>query len=135
MRSKILVVDDDENILHAFHDLLTKEGFQDIPARNGADALQTFVKERPCLIFLDLHLQDMHGFELFKRIRQLDNDTHIIVLADDEIEPGSLSEAKDAFDFLAKPLSVFHIREAIEKALTANENTSHDMTDGTDRLA
>ena len=45
MRSKILVVDDDENILHAFHDLLTKEGFQEIPARNGTKALQKFVED------------------------------------------------------------------------------------------
>lgn len=132
MRSKILVVDDDENILYAFHDLLTKEGFEYIPARNGAEALRKFVEERPCLIFLDLHLQDMQGFALFRKIRQLDGGIHIIILADDEIETVSFRKAEDAFDCLSKPLSVFRIREAIEKALDGNKSRQSDMTHGAD---
>ncbi len=68
--TKILVVDDDEKILFAFHKVLEREGCTSIEARDGAEALEKFVAEQPQLIFLDILLPDLDGLEVLRQIKQ-----------------------------------------------------------------
>lgn len=67
--SRILVVDDTATFAEMVRDLLVKEGFEVIVARDGAEALKKITEEHPQLVFLDLFMPRMTGFEVLKTLR------------------------------------------------------------------
>jgi two-component system, OmpR family, alkaline phosphatase synthesis response regulator PhoP len=74
---KILIVDDDADILHLVALYLEKEGFRVVTARTGTQALTLLKANQPDLIILDLMLPGMSGLEVCKKIR-LNPDTAMI---------------------------------------------------------
>ena len=67
-RMTILNVDDDEASRYAVSRILRQAGFEVMEAANGAETLR-LVKENPDLVILDVHLPDMNGFEICRRIK------------------------------------------------------------------
>jgi predicted Zn finger-like uncharacterized protein len=67
--SRVLVVDDTQSFVSIVEDILTRDGFVVISARDGMDALKKIVDERPDLIVLDLFMPNMSGFEVLKTLR------------------------------------------------------------------
>ena len=117
--TKILVVDDDEKILFAFHELFEKDGYASIEAKGGAEALRKFEAEHPHVIFLDVVLPDMNGIEVLKHIRQQGSAVPVVVISGKGTSQTD-SEARQlgAFEYLTKPLSVAKVREVIHSALS-----------------
>jgi len=68
---RILVVDDEPQIIKFISMNLETEGFHILEARNGYEALERVTKELPDLVILDVMMPDMDGFETLKRIRQV----------------------------------------------------------------
>jgi len=68
---KILVVDDEPQMVEFITMNLQLEGFHVISARDGYEALEKVTKELPALVILDVMMPDMDGFETLKRIREL----------------------------------------------------------------
>jgi len=83
-KKRILVVDDTELFLIAMKELLEKEGFEVLTAKDGLDAIQTVKHELPNLdmVLLDLLLPQMTGFEVLKQIRggKLGKDLPVLVV-------------------------------------------------------
>lgn len=69
--AKVLVVDDEPNIVVALEFLLQREGYQVAKAYNGVQALEMATDFQPELIVLDVMMPGMDGFEVARRIRQL----------------------------------------------------------------
>jgi CheY-like chemotaxis protein len=67
--AKILVVEDEPENRLLIGMVLTTEGYQVIPAVDGADALARMAQELPDLILLDLMMPQMNGFEVLERLR------------------------------------------------------------------
>lgn len=76
----ILVVDDTEATRYAVARTLQKEGYDIIQAENGTRALEMVEKSRPDLVTLDIHLPDILGFEVCRRIKSNPLTAHIPVL-------------------------------------------------------
>ena len=68
--ARILVVDDELEIMRALQRSLTAHGFEVFTASNGEDALEAVSHHRPDLMLLDLGLPGMSGLEVCKRIRE-----------------------------------------------------------------
>jgi two-component system KDP operon response regulator KdpE len=68
---KILVVDDEPQMVEFITMNLQLEGFHVVSARDGYEALEKVTKELPALVILDVMMPDMDGFETLKRIREL----------------------------------------------------------------
>jgi len=68
--TKILVVDDDPDILLGLESRLQWLGYQVMPAQDGLPALDLIERERPALVLLDLELPTLSGLELLKRLPQ-----------------------------------------------------------------
>ena len=68
---RILLVDDEEDILEFVSYNLQREGFKVFLARNGIEAIQMAGKIKPDLIILDVMMPKMTGFELCKKIREI----------------------------------------------------------------
>ena len=69
MAEKILVVDDDPDILDAVTMILEAKGYQVISAGNGLEALAKLGVEKPALMILDLLMPKMDGFAVYKELR------------------------------------------------------------------
>lgn len=101
--AKILVIDDDPEILELLELFLSRAGAQTFTARNAQDGLRQFYECRPDLVILDLMMPGMDGWEVCERLRQL-ADVPIMMLT-------ALSSSQDmvrgldcgADDYVAKP--------------------------------
>ncbi|MCL4466513.1 MAG: response regulator transcription factor [Chloroflexi bacterium] len=115
--ARILVVDDEPEILRAVRTNLSKHGYQIDTAANGKQALEAFNRRRPDLLLVDLGLPDMDGLEVIRTVRE-QASTPVIVLSVREAEHdkiGALDLGAD--DYLTKPFSVEELRARIRVAL------------------
>jgi two-component system alkaline phosphatase synthesis response regulator PhoP len=76
---KILLVDDEPDILEIVSYNLTAEGYNVITANNGAEAVKKAKKENPQLIILDVMMPEMDGIEACELIRQIPELKHVII--------------------------------------------------------
>jgi CheY-like chemotaxis protein len=70
MPYRILVVDDNEINLTLVAKILELEGYEVTGARNGMEAIQSIIHDKPNLAILDVMMPDMDGYELCQRLRQ-----------------------------------------------------------------
>jgi two-component system nitrogen regulation response regulator NtrX len=71
-KGKILIVDDEEDILKSLSGVLEDEGYQTITANNGLEALRISGKKFPDITFLDIWMADMDGLEVLRRLKAQD---------------------------------------------------------------
>lgn len=69
-RARVLIVDDEPNIVLSLEFLLQREGYEVAVARDGAQALATAAAAPPDLVILDLMLPDVDGFEICRMLRE-----------------------------------------------------------------
>ena len=121
MNKKILVADDEPNILAALEFLLQRNGFAVRLARNGEEALQLVESESPDLVLLDVMMPVRSGYEVCRRIRERAEWNHIKVVMlsakgrDAEVNKGI---AMGADLYITKPFSTRDLVDKV-KALLA----------------
>ncbi|ALB45865.1 response regulator transcription factor [Clostridium beijerinckii] len=103
---KILVVDDEQNILDVIKAYLEKDGFDVITAMDGKSALDIYSNENIHLIVLDLMLPKMTGEEVCNRIRAISSVPIIMLTAKAEEDEKIEGISMGADDYLTKPFSV-----------------------------
>jgi len=80
-RLRILVVDDDENIREILKDILTMSDHQVTLAGNGEEALEVFYREEFDLVFTDLGMPGISGWEVNRRIKESHPDKPVIIIS------------------------------------------------------
>ena len=100
---KIMIVDDDENIVKLISLYLRKEGYESLEYFDGKTALDAFAKEAPDLVILDLMLPEMDGYDICKEIRRISNIPIIMVTAKGETFDKVLGLELGADDYIVKP--------------------------------
>ena len=80
MRKKILVIEDEKNIVDILVFNLIREGYDTLEAYDGATGLRLALEQDPDLILLDLMLPEMDGFEVCRRLRGEGRATPVIML-------------------------------------------------------
>jgi DNA-binding response OmpR family regulator len=103
---KILVVDDDLELLSLIAFALRQAGYLVVEASEGASALAAFASEQPDLVVLDYNLPRMNGLEVLKRMRAEGSRVPIMMLtvrSDEEDQVEALDHGAD--DYLTKPFS------------------------------
>jgi DNA-binding response OmpR family regulator len=114
---KILIVDDEDDILHFLDLVLREKGFAVVTATGGQEALTRAQLERPDLILLDIMMPQMDGWEVLKLLR-VDEETAAIPVA----MLSARTEARDrvqglqegAVDYICKPFSLQELLGKIE---------------------
>ena len=102
---KVLVVDDDADLLDLTSYALRREGFTVIPASDGQQAVQRWESETPDLVVLDANMPKMNGFEVCRKIRQ-GSETPVIMLTARGDEGDILQGLQlGADDYVTKPFS------------------------------
>jgi two-component system, OmpR family, response regulator len=116
-KRKVLVVDDDQDLVELMVDVFERDGRFDVKtANNGFDAGMLTKEFRPDLVVLDVMLPDINGKEVCQRVRADDTLEEVkIICISGMVEQDKVSELKDAGanDFLQKP---FKVEELLDHA-------------------
>lgn len=105
MSKKILIVDDEKNIVDILKFNLKKEGFATVEAYDGEQAIEMAVKEKPDLILLDVMLPKMDGFTVLRKLRQSISTPILMLTAKEEEVDKVLGLELGADDYITKPFS------------------------------
>ena len=112
--AKILVIDDDDGILKLLKRFLVNLGYEAIIADSGEEALKS-MDEKPEIVILDIMLPGMNGFEVLEKIKEQVPSTEVIVITGlDETGLGIECLERGAFEFMAKPLNLDHLKFVLE---------------------
>jgi DNA-binding NtrC family response regulator len=132
MRAKILIVDDDRDILLGLENRIAWMGHESVTADNGKDALRLIEQKEFDLVLLDLELPGLSGLEILERVNgashsepQTGKDIRaayttpliIILTAFGTVERAVHAMQFGAFDFLTKPFNADHLTVVVNKAL------------------
>ncbi len=105
---KILIVEDEQDILQLVKHYLEKEGFRTVPAMNGIEALKKVKEDKPDLVVLDLMLPEMDGLDVCKRLRSVPETAMLPILmltAKAEESDTIVGLELGADDYVTKPFS------------------------------
>jgi DNA-binding response OmpR family regulator len=118
LRRRVLVVDDDREIVEMTRLILESGGYEVLPASSGEEALRNASHEKPDLILLDINMPGMDGWETLK-ILKVDEATQAIPVAMFSIKlelRDKLQGLKQgAFDYITKPFSYDEILDRVRK--------------------
>lgn len=117
MDEKILVVDDEKNIVDIIAFNLKKEGYRVITAGDGQEAVYLTLSENPDLILLDVMMPKMDGYEACKRIREKCATPIIMLTARAEEVDKVLGLELGADDYVTKPFGVRELMARVKANL------------------
>ena len=105
-KKRVLIVDDEKNIVNILKFNLQKEGYDTLEAYDGEAGLQLALQENPDLILLDVMLPKMIGWDVGKKLRETGSSIPVIILtAREEEEDKVLGLEIGADDYITKPFS------------------------------
>lgn len=105
MSKKILIVDDEKNIVDILRFNLKKEGYETIEAYDGEQAVNLALTQNPDLILLDIMLPKMDGFTVCRKLRQTISTPILMLTAKEEEVDKVLGLELGADDYITKPFS------------------------------
>ena len=118
MKSRILVVDDEESIREFLDIMLRKEGFEVTLAEDGQKAIDLLKKKSFDMVISDLQMPNVTGMELLKHMRESYPDTRfMIVTAFGTTESAVEAMKMGAYDYITKPFKIDEVRLIIGNAL------------------
>jgi len=122
MNKKILVVDDEDDILHFLELVLEEKGYDVITASGGHEALTRAQMDKPDLVLLDIMMPQMDGWEVLKLLRVDEETTRIpVAMLSARIEAKDRVQGlqEGAIDYICKPFSLQELFEKIDAIFQA----------------
>lgn len=112
--SKILIVDDEVNLLESLGDLLSRKGYDVATAQDGTEAMARLDYERFQVMIVDLRMPGMSGLELLEKVRAESPETGVLILtAYGSIKSAVTAVKMGAYDYICKPFMPDEILGAI----------------------
>ena len=128
MSQKILVIEDEEGIIHLLKLYLRDAGYDVIAAYDGADGLALHAREHPDLVILDIMLPAIDGFEVCRRIRSWSHTPILMLTARGDENDRIQGLELGADDYLVKPFSprelVSRVRAILRRVDSGQANSS-----------
>ena len=119
--TKVLVVDDEVEVVEFLKSFLMRKGAKVITATNARDAVEIFTKENPQIVILDVRMPGEDGFFVLEKIREVSLETKVIMVTARE-DKTSISKAKKfgAEDYLIKPIELEVLDSLISQYIKTN---------------
>ncbi len=128
--TKILIADDDKNIVELLRLYIEKEGFSTIIAYDGKQAVEAFKSENPDLVVLDVMMPEIDGWQVCKEIRKTSETPIIMLTAKGETFDKVLGLELGADDYMVKPFEtkelIARIKAVLRRYDSKKENVSSD---------
>ncbi|MGD8264337.1 MAG: response regulator, partial [Desulfobacterales bacterium] len=114
---KLLLIDDEPDIVRVLSISLKADGYDVIPAHSGAEGLAAFQKESPDIVLTDIKMPGMDGIEVLKNVKELDPDAEVIIITGHgDIENAIEALKYGASDFINKPVRDEALSIALKRA-------------------
>ncbi|CAH2214765.1 response regulator [Tepidibacter aestuarii] len=129
-RIRVVVIDDEEDILYTIKEICTFGGYDVLTATSGRKGYELCKKHKPQLVIVDYHMPDWDGINTVKKIRSINQAVSILVLTVDERQ-----EISDKFievgatDFAIKPIKAPDLISRIKVNLKIHEVTKKNIED------
>lgn len=121
MSSRILVIDDDHDIVNLLKRFLTKHGYEVETAQSGAEGEKLIDSFNPQLVMCDYRLDDMEGSVLLTKIKEKNPDLPVIIITGySDLRTAVKVVRLGAFDYITKPFIPDEILHNIKQALSAD---------------
>ena len=126
MSYRLLLIDDDPQILKSIGDYFVRVGHEVARASDGKSGIVEFTRFRPEVVVLDLHLPDMSGLKVLEELKKRDASV-VMLTGEGQIDDAVEAMRLGAENFLRKPVEMPHLLATVEKAaetgLLRRENT------------
>jgi CheY-like chemotaxis protein len=121
MKNKILVVDDDKELLQELSNAMSLNAYEVTTSGNGAEALELIPRVMPDLIMLDMKMDGMSGFQLASRLRQMPGVKDIPIVAMSgyytDSEYALLMKISGVKKYFVKPLNMEDVVKQLNEVL------------------
>jgi len=122
-KERILIVDDEKNIVSSLTAILSDEGYEVSMTDDGVEALEIIQKDPPDLVLLDIWLPGMDGIEVLKTLKTYNPGVKVLIMSGHGTIDTAVKATKlGAQDFIEKPFSLDRITESVENALHAENS-------------
>ncbi|MGG7099127.1 response regulator transcription factor [Clostridium sardiniense] len=122
---KVLIIDDEQDIIDILDTVLKREGFKNIfIANNGIDGIELFKKVNPDIVLLDIMLPDISGYDVFNELRKYSQAPILFISAKAEEVDRLLGFAIGADDYITKPFSAKEVAYRLKARLKAFDSVS-----------
>ena len=122
---KVLLVEDDVDLLDLTSYALRREGYTVLAAIDGQQALARWEAEQPDIVLLDVNMPKLNGFEVCRRIRQEGQTPVIMLTAQDEDEDIVRGLTLGADDYVTKPFSAKQLTSRMKAVLRRSATDSY----------
>jgi DNA-binding NtrC family response regulator len=117
-KERILVIDDEEDMLENCSRVLDRLGYESFLESDARKGVERFEQDHPAVTLSDLRMPGMDGLEVLRAIRRIDHEALVILItAFATVETAVEAVKEGAFDYVAKPFSADQLRLVIERAL------------------
>jgi putative two-component system response regulator len=118
VEEKILIVDDNTDVLESVSSLISSRGFSVVSCENAKDALDKLHENRIVAILTDISMPVLSGLELLEKVHNINPEIPVILMTGyAELDIAIDAIQRGAFDFVTKPFNTPHLMRAIEKAI------------------
>jgi len=118
--SKLLLVDDEEDVRYSFQRILDSQEIELATASSGEESLKLIPKFKPDLVLMDVRMGGMNGLETLRKIRASDPKLLVILMTAYGTTQTAIEAMKlGAYDYLLKPFDAVKIKELVNNALKA----------------
>jgi two-component system response regulator VicR len=126
--TKIMVVDDEPDLVDVVRLILESDGYEVVTASGGQEALEKITVERPALVLLDIIMPKMDGWEVFSRIKGNPKTSEIPVIMltakDQRIDKLIGLHVVKVNDYITKPFGRAELLERIKKVLNETKKVA-----------
>ena len=118
IEGRILVVDDNTDVLEFVSSLIGSRGFSVISCENAKDALNKLHENRIIAVLTDISMPVLSGLDLLEKVHNINPEIPVILMtAYAELDIAIDAIQRGAFDFVTKPFNTPYLMRAIEKAI------------------
>lgn len=126
---RILVVDDDRNIVKVIEMYLLKEGYSVVTCTDGEEAIRKFTDTSPDLVLLDIMLPKKDGLEVLKDIRKKSNIPVLMLTAKGDTFDRVIGLELGADDYVVKPFEVKELLARVKAVLRRTNSSAGDQNE------
>ena len=125
---RVLIVDDEKNIVSSLRDILNDEGYDVSVADDGLGALKMIQADPPDLVLLDIWLPGMDGIEVLKTVKTYHPEIEVLIMSGHGTIDTAVQATKlGAFDFIEKPFSLDLLTETVENVFKEKKNSQRAL--------
>ena len=117
MSNVILVVEDDEDLVTIYKEILELKNFEVHIAQNGQEGVEKFREVKPSLVIMDGDMPVLNGYEAFSQIKEIDKDANVVIVTGISEHESKNQDAikRGLIKVISKPLGVNQLVELAEK--------------------